>query len=188
MAFARHFYRSAAATVALTLTFLLPAGCDRLDGASLPQVEAKVPKDFVPHHARGSPAVLKAPPSWKETSTSGVVALNLLTGRPGSSVNLVVVPADAGGSLDKTMGQLPNQLRHEIAAFKLLKRDFVVVNDLPAGRVVYEGSRNGFHGRLMMMLFHRGAKEYALTYAASPENYEQELPTVEQVIASLELP
>src|SRR5690348_15652846 len=93
------------------------AGCDPMDSdggdATLSQLDVKVPGEFVPRRARGCPVKLKAPPAWRETSTSGAVVLNLQTGRPGSSLNLVVVPTSPGETLDKVIADLPEQLRHE---------------------------------------------------------------------------
>ena len=164
-------------------------GCDPMDAdggdASLSQLDVKVPREFVPRRARGCPVQLKTPPGWRETSTSGAVALNLQTDRPGSSLNLVVVPTSPGESLDKVVADLPEQLRHEFADFRMVKKDYLIVNDLPAGRLVYEATRNGFHGKLMLVVLIKGGKDYVLTYTATPQNFDEEYPAVEQVVASL---
>lgn len=164
-------------------------GCDPMDSdggdATLSQLDVKVPREFVPRRARGCPVKLKAPPGWRETSTAGAVVLNLQTGRPGSSLNLVVVPTSPGETLDKVVADLPEQLRHEFADFRLVKKDYLIINDLPAGRLVYEATRNGFHGKLMLVVLIKGGKDYVLTYTATPQNFDEEYPTVEQVAASL---
>ena len=35
------------------------------------------------------------------------------------------------------MAQLPEQLGHEFADFKLVQRDYLIVNDRPVGRIVF---------------------------------------------------
>jgi hypothetical protein len=167
---------------------LIATGCEPLDGDSgLSHLDAKVPATFVAHKSRDGAGSLKAPPAWQETPTSGVIVLNLKTERPRSSVNLVVVPSSAGETLDRTMAQLPEQLGHEFADFKLVQRDYLIVNDRPVGRIVYEGSRNGFHGKLAQFVIVKGGRDYVLSYTATPDTYEDEYPTVEQVLASLEI-
>ena len=151
-------------------------------------IDAEVPADFVPHKARGVAVSLKAPPAWQPTSTSGTVVLNLRTGEPRSSVNVVVVPAEPGESIDKTIAKLPEDLAREFANFKLLRRDVLILHDLPAGRLVYEASRGGFHGKLMQVVITKAGTHYIFTYTATPERYESEAATVEQVLASLEVP
>src|SRR5215217_467917 len=118
----------------------------------------------------------------------GSVVLNLLTDEPGSSVNLVVMPARQGETLDKTMAELPGQLSREFANFEHVGTDFVIVNDLPAGRSVYEATRAGFDGKLMQVVITKANTHYILTYTASPDRYESEYPAVEQVLASLAIP
>ena len=174
-----------------TVVAATAGGCDPAgaEGAGVvPEVAADVPADFVPHTARGGGVQLKAPPAWAETPTSGTVVLNLRTGRPGSSVNVVVVPATPGESLDGTMAKLPDQLAHEFADFRLDKSEFVIVNDLPAGRLVYEASRHGFRGKLMQLVLKRNNRNYVLTYTAAPDRFDEEYPTVQQVVASLHVP
>lgn len=188
--------RHATATLLLTAVGLAAAaagagGCDPAgaDGAGVvPEVAADVPADFVLHTARGGGAQLKAPPAWMATPTTGTVVLNLRTGVPGSSVNVVVVPATPGETLDGTMAKLPDQLAHEFADFRLEKSEFVIVNDLPAGRLVYQASRAGFRGKLMQLVLKRNGRNYVLTYTASPDRFDEEYPTVQQVVASFRVP
>jgi hypothetical protein len=166
-------------------------GCDtgeeyQLGGVT--HIDVPVPDTFVARRTRDARVALKTPPTWKETSTTGSVVLNLLTDEPGSSVNVVVMPARAGETLDKTMAELPGQLSREFANFEHVGTDFVIVNDLPAGRIVYEATRAGFDGRLMQLVITRASTHYILTYTASPDRYDAEYPTVEQVLASLEVP
>jgi hypothetical protein len=98
------------------------------------------------------------------------------------------MPARAGETLDKTMADLPGQLSREFANFEHVGTDFVIVNDLPAGRIVYEATRGGFDGKLMQVVITKANTHYILTYTASPDRYEAEYPTVEQVLASIEIP
>ena len=171
-----------------TAVLLAATGCDPLDGDSgLSHLDAKVPATFVAHKSRDGAGTLKAPPAWTETPTTGVIVLNLRTERPRSSVNLVVVPSSQGETLDRTMAQLPEQLGHELADFKLVERDYLIVNDRPVGRIIYEGSRNGFHGKLAQFVIVKGGRDYVLSYTATPDTYEDEYPSVEQVLASLEI-
>jgi hypothetical protein len=166
------------------------AGCDSdaFDDGALTHLEAKVPSDFVARKARDPRVTLKAPKTWRQTAASGNVVLNMTTDVPGSSVNVVVIPANEGETLDKTMGALPEQLSREFANFDHVETDYLIVNDLPAGRIVYEASRAGFDGKLMQVVITRENTHYILTYTATPENYEQEIETVEQVLASLKIP
>lgn len=184
--------RNRLARATVTVFLVAVAGCDPTDGgdgdSTLSPLEAKVPPEFVTRSARGSGAKLKTPKGWREVPGSDNVALNLQTGRPGSSVNLVVVPTSPGESLNKVVAALPEQLRHEFADFNLLQRDYVIVNDLPAGRLVFEASRGGFRGKLLQLVFVKGGKDYILTYTAALDGFDDELPTIEQVAASLELP
>jgi hypothetical protein len=183
--------KAALACAAVFVAAAAAGGCDPADadGAGVvPEVAAAVPADFVQHAARGENVHLKAPPAWVETPTSGTVVLNLRTGQPGSSVNLVVVPAAAGETLDVAMAKMPAQLAHEFADFRLEKQDFVIVNDLPAGRLVYEASGHGFRGKLMQLFIKRNNRNLILTYTAAPDRFDEEYPTVEQVVASLQVP
>jgi hypothetical protein len=179
-----------AAVVSAALAAVGLGGCDtgeeyQLGGVT--HIAAAVPDTFVARRARDVGVTIKTPPTWKETSTAGSVVLNLLTDEPGSSVNLVAMPARAGETLDKTMAELPGQLSREFANFEHVGTDFVIVNDLPAGRIVYEATRAGFDGKLMQVVITRAKTHYILTYTASPDRYEAEYPTVEQVLASLEV-
>ena len=166
-------------------------GCDLGDDyqvGGVTHIDVAVPASFVARRARDGGVTIKTPPTWKETSTAGSVVLNLLTDEPGSSVNMVVMPARAGETLDKTMAELPGQLSREFANFEHVGTDFVIVNDLPAGRIVYEATRGGFDGKLMQVVITKANTHYILTYTASPDRYESEYPTVEQVLASIEIP
>ena len=167
-------------------------GCDTGDEfasvGGVTQLDVAVPASFVARRARDVRVAIKTPRTWKETSTAGSVVLNLLTDEPGSSLNLVVMPARAGETLDKTMAELPGQLAREFANFEHVGTDFLIVNDLPAGRIVYQATRAGFDGKLMQVVITKAGTHYILTYTASPDRYEAEYPTVEQVLASLEVP
>lgn len=164
-------------------------GCDDAGGSAPPvsAFHAAVPRGFVRHQSRGGDVVIRTPPGWKETSTSGAVVMYLHTTQKASSVNAVVVPAAAGETLDKTMAGLPDVLRHEFADFRLIKGEIIFLKDIPAGRLVYEASRNGFHGKVMEVVVTRGGKHYFLTYTADPEHFDAEAPVFDQVIASMEL-
>lgn len=170
----------------------LVGGCDptdeTVDPPTLAPFDASVPAGFVSHRARTGAVKLKAPPTWRETVTSGTVVLNLLTDRPGSSVNVVIVPATPGETLGTTMEHVPGDLKHEFADFRLIKNDLIVVNDLPTGRIEYEASRGGFHGKLMQAFINKGNKSYVLTYTASVEHFDDEERAAEQVLASLVIP
>ena len=106
--------------------------------------------------------------SWRETSTSGAVVLYLRTDQKTSSVNLVAVPAAPGETLDKTMAGLPELLRDEFADFTPIRGEYIFLKDVPAGRLVYEASRGGFHGKMMLVVITRGDTHYFLTYTAEP--------------------
>jgi len=180
-----------AAVVSAALAAAGLGGCDTGEDyqvGGVTHIDVAVPDTFVPRRARDSRLTIKTPPTWKETSTSGSVVLNLLTDEPGSSVNLVVMPARQGETLDKTMAELPGQLSREFANFEHVGTDFVIVNDLPAGRIVYEATRAGFDGKLMQVVITKANTHYILTYTASPDRYESEYPAVEQVLASLAIP
>lgn len=184
--------RAATTLMATLLAAGASAGCDPDRGeavtSGLTQLDSNVPADYVRHASRsveGARVTLKAPPGWKATRTSGNVALNLATDRPGSSVNVVIVPATTGETLDKAMAQLPRQLRGEFANFDHVASDYLVFNDTPAGRIVYEAARAGFHGKLMQILVFKGGKNYILTFTALPEEYEAQVSAVERVLASM---
>ena len=167
------------------------SGCDTGDEftvGGVTHLDVAVPASFVARKARAARVTLKTPRSWKETATSGNIVLNLQTDEPGSSLNLVVMPARAGETLDKTMAELPAQLSREFANFEHVESNFLIVNDLPAGRIVYEASRAGFDGKLMQVLITKANTHYILTYTGSPERYDAEYPIVEQVLASIEVP
>jgi hypothetical protein len=181
---------ASALPAALAGALALAVGCDdagRDASPSLSTFDATVPANFVRHHARGGQAAVRTPKSWRETSTSGTVVLNLRTDERDSSVNLQVLPAAAGETLDKTMASVPEELRHEFADFKEIKNDLIFLNDLPAGRLVYEASRGGFHGRVMQIFITKNKKHFILTYTATPTRFDVEEPAVEQVVASIEI-
>jgi hypothetical protein len=167
----------------------LLAGCDG-GNDSAPTVssfEASVPGNFTRHSARDGKIAVRTPPNWVETSTSGTVVLNFRTGEHGSSLNVQVLPAMSGETLGKTMSSVPDELRHEFADFKEIRNDLIFLNDLPAGRLVYEASRGGFHGKLMQIFITKNKTHYILTYTATPKRFEIEEPTVEEVVASIEI-
>lgn len=173
---------------ALAGALALAGGCDDTGSApSLATFDVAVPASFTRHSASGGQIAVRTPRSWKETSTSGTIVLNLRTDEPGSSVNLQVLPAAPGETLDKIMARVPEELSHEFADFRELKSDVILLHDLPAGRLVYEASRGGFHGKLMQVFITRHKKHYILTYTARPERFEVEERAVERVVASIEI-
>ncbi len=168
----------------------LAGGCDGTSTDAPPSLatfDVTVPGNFTRHTARGGHIAIRTPATWRETSTSGTIVLNLRTDKPASSLNVQVLPAVPGETLDKTMVNVPDLLRHEFADFKEIKNDLIFLNDLPAGRLVYEASRGGFHGRVMEVFITKHQKHYILTYTATPEHFEVEEPVVEQVVASIEI-
>jgi hypothetical protein len=183
----KHARRTLPAAMASALS--LASACDdRNNGApTLATFDVSVPANFTRHEARGGQLTVRAPPSWKETRTSGTVVLNLRTDQPGSSLNVQVIEAGVGEALDKTMASVPEDLRHEFADFREIKNDLILLNDTPAGRIVYEASRGGFHGRLLQVFIMKHKKHYILTYTATPERFDVEEPAVEQVVASFRI-
>jgi hypothetical protein len=167
----------------------LAGACDDTgtDTPTLATFDASVPAKFTRHNARGGQIAIRTPPSWRETKTSGTVVLNLQTDQPGSSVNVQVLAATVGETLGNTMESVPEQLRHEFADFKEIKNELIFLNDLPAGRLVYEASRGGFHGKLMQIFIKKNKKHYILTYTAAIDHFDAEEPQVEQVVASIEI-
>lgn len=172
---------------ALSAGLLALAGCEGPESAdaAIVQLDAKVPASFVARSGRGSAVTLRTPPGWKEEPTTGQAVLFLRTDVPQSSVSLVVMDAAPGESLDRTMAGLPELLAKEYANFRHVRTDYVIVNDLPAGRITYEASRSGFDGKLMQAFIQRSGKHYIFTYTANPDRFDAEYPVVEQVLASL---
>jgi len=183
----KHASQALPAAVACVMT--LAGGCDdrATNTPSLATFDVSVPANFIRHSARGGQMAIRTPPSWRETNTSGTIVLNLRTDMPGSSINLQVLPAGPGETLGKTMESVPDQLRHEFADFKEIKNDLIFLNDLPVGRLVYEASRGGFHGKLMQIFITKHKKDYILTFTAAPDQFDEEEPVVEQVVASIEI-
>jgi hypothetical protein len=185
--FKQHARQALSAAMASLLA--LAGGCDDTgtDTPSLATFDVSVPANFARHSARGGQVAIRTPRSWRETKTSGTIVLNLRTDQRGSSINVQVLAAAPGETLGKTMESVPDQLRHEFADFKQIKNELIFLNDLPAGRLVYEASRGGFHGKLMQVFITRHKKHYILTYTAALDRFDTEEPVVEQVVASIEI-
>ena len=181
-------HASKAIPAAMVGACLLAGGCDDATSApSLSNFDVSVPANFTRHDARDGKITVRTPPGWRETKTSGTVVLNFRTDEPGASLNVQVLPAASGETLGKTMSSVPDELRHEFADFREIKNDLIFLNDLPAGRLVYEASRGGFHGKLMQVFITKNKKHFILTYTAAPSRFDVEEPAVEQVIASIQI-
>ena len=165
-------------------------GCDNSNVDSVLTVspfEATVPKEFVSHHAREGRVTIRTPVGWSDAKTEGPLVLNLRTDHPGESLNLLVVPATAGESLDRILVRTPEELRHEFADFNLEKFDMIFLDETPAGRIVYQASRGGFHGKLMQIFIRRHSRDFTLTYTAPPEQFDANRATLDQVVASIQI-
>ena len=148
----------------------------------------KVPDDFVVRKDPKGRVTLRSPAGWRERPVGGDAAFYLSTGKAATSVNVVVTAWPAGETLRHGVESLPDKLAKNFKDFRHLKTDFIRVAGRPAGRVVYEASFEGRTLRFMQVLVRRGDRVVILTYNSPADSFDQIYATVEEVVASMELP
>jgi hypothetical protein len=160
-----------------------------LDAQHAPELDAKVPADFVEHVAGDTGVTIRSPKEWTEGKLrSANVKLNLLADPSGRGVNLVVVPAAPSQTVELTVQLVPIGLRKQFPGLKQINADIVKINGDAVGRIVYEATISNIDLRFCQFFFLKNQKQYILTYTARAEQYDQLLPVAEQVAASMKLP
>ena len=155
-----------------------------------PELDAKVPADFVEHRDADSGASVRAPKDWQAAKpASANTKLNLVADAQRRTVSLVVVPAMRGATLPALIEKTPEALGGQFEGFKLHRADVVKLNGQPAARLVYESVLGkDIKMRSCQFMVLRNGNQYVLTYTARDAEFDALLPTAEQVAASLRVP
>jgi hypothetical protein len=166
-----------------------PAASQPADPAKAPELKATVPADFVEHKAKGVDVTLKAPKHWKPQPVEGDAKLDLIADeKTGRAVNLVVTTSAKADTLQSAVKDLPAEIANGVFGSRMLKVDFVKLGGEPAIRLVWEAP-SGSAGTLRVCQFQvlKNGKAYTLTYAAKQAEFDELLPTVEQVAVSMKV-
>lgn len=165
-----------------------PATSQPADPAKAPELKATVPADFVEHKAKDVDVTLKTPKDWKPQPVEGDAKLNLIADDKGRGVNLVVTTSEKTDTLQSAVKDLPAIIARQIEGSKMQKVDFVKLAGEPAIRLLWEAP-SGSAGVLRVCQFQvlKNGKAYTLTYAAKKAEFDELLPTVEQVAVSMKV-
>jgi hypothetical protein len=153
-----------------------------------PELVATTPSDFVEHIAGDTGVTLRAPKAWRAAPCRGNTKLNLIADELGRSVNLVVVPSPESWTLERTVQTADTGLAGQFPGFKLHKADIIRLGGQRAARIVYEAVPNDLKLRFCQLFILKNDKQHILTYTARFDDFDELLPTFEQVAVSVRVP
>lgn len=173
------------ATSSLLALLLILASRAAAEPEAVPQLDAKVPDDFVKHTAAG--VTVAAPKDWATIPTTSPGNKLTLLDPSNRSVNLVIDDSIETNA-EELVDLLPLGLKAKVPGIQIRECKLIRIGDETLVRAIYDVDSDATKLRIDQFFAFKGKRQFVLTFACRVDQYEALLPTLKQIAASFRVP